>query len=269
MQTEKNGQNIKMPYTAALATLRGLMLIGLLPMAGSMGLRALGHDGSAYLPFLIIGTILCAILGFCWGIIWVRSRVLAGRMREFLNSDRPLMRWTYTAGEWQRLRETAWQSEKDVWQFQMGCLSVLFALTGLLTGVMVGADEGWAEAVVGAASGLGIGLLVGGGIGGIVAGLNHGVARRAYHDEVPAQVALGWQEILFDNEYFRGNGMTRFIRSAELGEGYPPSALVFEIYWPQFRRGTEQEWVISVPPRVLRTLEETLPAVIGSPPDAP
>jgi hypothetical protein len=78
---------------------------------------------------------------------------------------------------------------------------------------------------------------------------------------VPAQVALGPHELLFEEDYFKGNSYSKYVYSAAFDKEYGPSTLVIRLQWPRFRQSSEQEWVITVPARMRRSVEAVLPRI--------
>ncbi len=254
---DKSSVSIKAPYTAALTTVKGLMTLPLLLIAGGAGLQMAGIFSWNRVAY-IMGGVALGILFLSWIILRIRSAVTASRMKDFLSSTRVLVQWSYSPEEWKKMREAVWEEEKGDWRVQLGCLTVLFGIAGGLTGVMIGADEGFAEAVAGGLIGLPAGLAPGAVIGTVVSRINRIISRRAHADNVPAHVALGHQEILFNDSYFRGNGITRYIQNVRFGKGEQADELIVSLWWPQIRTDPEKEWTIPIPDQMRQEVESVL-----------
>jgi len=253
----KSSVRIKAPYSAALTTVKGLMILPLLLIAGGAGLQMAGIFSWNMVAY-IMGGIAFGILFLTWIILIIRRSVIASRMENFLSSSRVLVQWSYSPEQWKQMRESVRQEAKGDWRIQMGCLTVLFGIVGLLTGVMIGADEGFTEAVIGGLIGLLAGLAPGAVIGTVVSRINIIISRGSYADNIPAHVALGHQEILFNDEYFRGNSISRYIQNAQFGKGEQASELIISIWWPQPRTDPEKEWTIPVPDYMREEVESVL-----------
>ncbi|MEZ4527617.1 MAG: hypothetical protein R2941_16990 [Desulfobacterales bacterium] len=254
---DKASIRIKAPYTAALTTVKGLMILPLLLIAAGAGLQMAGSFSWNMVAY-IMGGIAFGILFLSWLILLIRRNLIASRMKDFLGSNRVLVQWSYSSEEWKQMREDIWQEEKGDWRIQLGCLTVLFGVVGLLTGGMIGADEGGAEALIGALTGFLAGLAPGAVIGTVVSRINLLISRRAHADRIPAHVALGHQEILFNDEYFRGNGISRYLQNVRFGRGEQADELTFNIWWPQIRTDPEKEWTIPVPDHMRQQVESVL-----------
>jgi hypothetical protein len=251
---------IRNPYRSALISLGGLLGLFCLPtaVAAIMLMRGTANQPIAVLPF--IGAGLFLLFGLAWVITLIAGQVKAWRMATFLRSQRALISWSYTDEEWEQIKEARWQEEHTDWRVQLGCLTGLFSLIGLLTGLMLGAEEGWAEAIT---SGLVWGAAwtaAGGLIGGVLAGGSHLAAYLAYRDLVPGQVALAPDEILANGDYFRGDGTRRYIREVRL-EPDDPARLLIQIWSPKLRGSAEEEWDVVVPHRLRGSVEAVLPLI--------
>ena len=173
-------------------------------------------------------------------------------LKDFLHSDRPIVRWTYSTAEWQELRATAWREEKDDWKAQLGCLTALISLAGLLTGGLIGIEQGLGGLVDYGLVGAAAGGLAGGLIAGVVAAGNHLAARLDYDQSEPGQVALAPDEIYANGEYFKGNGRTSGVLEAQLPPGRP-ALLQITVRVVPWRAdiSSEENWQIAVPDRML------------------
>ena len=143
-------------------------------------------------------------------ITWIMGLWQMRQVTQFLASDRPLLRWTYTLPEWEaikqaRQQEDARQLENCLWLPDTSSLP----LTGLLTGLLIGLDEGTVEGILGALAGTVIGGGIGAALGMVVGGGNALAAWRAYREAQPEQVALGASEIYANESYFKSNGSYR------------------------------------------------------------
>jgi len=254
---KKSSPSIKVPYSAALTTVKGLMILPLLLLAGGAGLQMAGIFSWNMVAY-IMGGIAFSILFLTWIVLVIRRSIIASRMKDFLESSRVLVQWSYSPEQWKQMRESVWQEQQGDWRIQLGCLTVLFGIVGLLTGVLIGMEEGFAEAVIGGLAGLAAGLVPGAVIGTVVSRINILINRSAYADSVPAHAALGHQEILFNEQYFRGNSSTRYIQNACFGAGEQASELIIRIWWPQPRTDPEKEWSIPVPNDMREQVESVL-----------
>ncbi|MGC9395743.1 MAG: hypothetical protein ACP5J4_12910 [Anaerolineae bacterium] len=246
------------PYRRGIIAPLWLTLLALLCTLGAWGVSAVGLTGYA---FLVIAACFLALFGGITLIVWMRGRTQIRRAAEFLASDRPLVRWTYSTLEWERLMGTGLQEEGGDWKVQFGCLTVLFAIAGALTGVMIGADESFGQALVSGAIGLVSGGVIGGIIGAVVAGSQHLAMRRAYAQSKPGEVALGRDEVYAFGNYFKGNGHSSYVRCVTLHHD-APVRLHIEIQLPPRVRGpVEEAWILPVPPQMVEAVEEVLPMI--------
>ena len=246
------------PYRSAIVIMAGMTGLFALPTAL---IGFLDAGSGAMSEWFWLGGIACGFFGLLLLIVWVLGRAKAGRMVAFLGSDRPLVRWTYTEDEWAQIQALRRQEAAGDGRLQLGCLTGLFALVGLLVGGMVGAEEGWGEAIGGGAAGLALGAGTGALIGGIVAGGNALAGRWADRDP-PDQVALGRDEIMANGDYFRGKGRLRAVRGARLEPGRP-ATLVVDIWSPKVRGEAEETWVVVVPDRAVEAVRAALPRLAG------
>ncbi len=242
-----------------ISSLAGLFL--LLALTG-FGLMFAGqeHGLLTVLTFIAIG--LFAIFAIAWLAAVVGGWRQVRQVRSFLTSDRPLLWWTYTPEEWQEIRELIWQEERGDWQIQLGCMTFLFGLIGLMIGAMIGMEEGLEEMILGGVGGTIGGALVGGLMGGVIAVSHHLAARQAYHRTEPGVVALAPHEIYANDQYFRGNGDTTYLKRAKLFPAEPdvPPRLQVELKVPPKPRSpTDEEWTIIVPPRLTKAVEAVIP----------
>ena len=208
--------------------------------------------------FLVIAAGFLALFGMITLIVWVWGYTQMRRAAAFLAGDRPFVRWTYSTLEWERLMGTGLEEEGGDWKVQLGCLTVLFAITGALTGVLIGADESLVQALIGGALGLVGGGVFGGVIGAVVAGSQHLAMRKAYTQSAPGEVALGRDEVYALGNYFKGNGKSSFVRRVTLHRD-DPVRLHIEIQLPPRVRGpVEEAWMLPVPPQMIEAVEKVL-----------
>jgi hypothetical protein len=248
------------PNQRALITIGGLVGLALLAFALSLGLYAAGIA----IPALAwISLVFLAIFGLIWLTIWLLGGLHVKRAAAFLASDRPIVRWTYTAAEWQQFKEVIWQEEREDWKVQLGCLTVLLAIAGLLTGAMIGWEDGVLQAVGNGLIGAILGGLAGFVLGTLVAGGNYWGARQAYRQAQPGQVALGPGEIYANNAYFRADGVKWFIRGVEIHRGNPTTLDFLLEFPPRPRMPLEEQWAIPVPNPWVERVMEILPVVVS------
>jgi hypothetical protein len=253
------------PYQRALVVLAGLTGLFLLSGLLALGLAAQNPEGQleALAP---ISLGLAAFFGLSWLISWFWGKVQVRRSKSFLASNRPLVRWVYTYEEWREIKEIVWQDEQNDWRIQLGCLTFLFGLVGLLVGMALRAEEGFTEAVASGLVGAVWGIMAGGAIGAMVAGGNYLAARLEYLQPGPDQVALAPNEIYANGDYFRGDGYSSYIRRVELHPG-SPTVLHIEMRVPYRRRTSNvEEWFVAVPGRVVEAVETTIPSLAATEP---
>ena len=249
------------PHQRAIVTFAGLVGFSLLATLAIWGLSSAGVANPA---LIWIGFVFFVILSLMWIIIWLLGLRKVQRAKAFLESDRPLVRWTYSAAEWQQYKEAVRQDESGDWKTQWGCLTLLLALAGLLTGIMLGLEGDFQEVIVDGVIGLVLGSLAGGVIGALVAGGNYWGSRQAYGRSEPGQVALGPNEIYANDDYFKGNGGSSYIREAKLHRGNPTTLEFQLVVLPRPRMPSEEQWLILVPSQWVKQVEEILPDLIES-----
>lgn len=246
------------PYRRAWMAPLWLTLLALLGTLVAWGVSALGLTGYVFLAIAVGFLVLFGVMTL---IVWVWGWTHIRRSNEFLASDRPLVRWKYSALEWERLKEAVWEEEGGDWKVQLGCLTVLFAIAGLLTGLLIGSDEGWGQAILGGVIGLVSGGVIGAVIGAVVASSQHLMVRKAYAQAEPGEVALGRDEVYALGNYFKGNGTSSYVRRVTLHRD-APVRLHIEIQLPPRVRGpVEAAWMVPVPPQMIEAVEEVLPMI--------
>lgn len=251
------------PHLSGLIALVGPIILFLFPALLAVFLLATGQsDHPLFVPALIgLGLFILFVLS--WLAAWLIGLRQKGQIRRFLTGNRPLVRWNYTPEEWRQIREAYRQETKGDWAVQVGCLTALFAVIGLLVGAMIGLAEGTIEMIWYGFGGGFLGLLAGGAIGGAVAGGNYLAARQTYRRQEPGIVALGRHEVYANDQYFRGNGRDKRIRRAGLATG-DPNILSIEMEGLFRPRGpSEEEWLIMVPPRLVKVVKEVIPRLTG------
>jgi hypothetical protein len=242
---------IRNPYQSAQYVLWGLVGLFAIPVVIGVVMVMRGTwPGSVLIlismPFLLF----CGIGVITWGM----GQIVIRQIEAFLASDRPLLRWTYTPAEWQEIQDRRWAEDKEDWKLQLGGLTFIFGLVGLLVGLM-GMGNGLNPFVT-----TPIGLAFGLSVGVVVAGGSHLAARQAYLGDEPCQVVLAVGEFFYGGQYFRASGDRKRIESVEFKRGHP-SELVLNTYSWNIRSSTEDEWDISVPPRLTDQVEAILPSL--------
>jgi hypothetical protein len=252
-------RNIRNPFLPGLWPLLGitaLMLIGFLVVGGlaAIGTVPGGALLLAGLPVALFGAI--SIIAALWGERQVQQ------IQNFLDSDRPQVRWTYTAEEWAALRETRWQEAQEYRLLPMGCLAFLLGIAGLLVGGALGANntpfsaydwETLLEIGMSGVAGALVGGLAGGLIGGVVTLGNWQTARQNYRREEPEEVALSKREIYAAGQYVKMDGDSTELTQVEWEQGHPMRLLLTTSR--RFPRRSEETWDIVVPERVLAQVE--------------
>lgn len=251
---------IQNPYLNALIPVGAVAVMSLIATLVSWLLSSIGRDTPI---FFWISIVFFVFFSLIWFVIWLLGARKKKQIREFLNSDRPLMRWTYSAVDWKQIKELNWREEHQDWKLQWGCLSLLMAAAGGLTGAMLGMGEGMRiiliRAIIGLLIGVGVGLL----IGGMVAGGNHLASWLAYRREQPAQVALAPGEIFTGFDYFRADGRTRFINDVKLTRGQPDMLEFTLIFPPRPRMPLEETWAIAVPARLYSQVDQIRSSLVS------
>ncbi|VVB53615.1 Uncharacterised protein [uncultured archaeon] len=178
------------------------------------------------------------------------------RIREFLESTRPLIRWTYMEHEWNEIAQKEWAEEKDDWKIQIFGLTFIFGLVGVLTGLML-LDEDIFFLPMCSAVGIGGGFL----LGVVIAASNYLAAKIDYATSKPV-VALGENEIYYGGQYFRANGGNYAIRNVALNKG-PPATLEIQVYsHPSFSKTHgDLTWTIQIPPQLVKEVELRIPSI--------
>lgn len=241
------------PYLNALIPVGAISLLGLIAGLVTWGLNYFNVI-ERYLFW--ISMVFFAFFGLIWLVILLLGIRKKKLVREFLNSNRPLLRWTYSAADWQQVKNLNWNEEHQDWKLQWGCLSLLLSTAGGLTGLMLGLGEGLAVILIRSAAGFLIGVGLGLLIGGSVAGGNHLAAWLAYRKAQPAQVALAPGEVFTGFDYFRADGRTRFISNVELSRGQPDLLEFTLVFPPRPRMPLEETWVIAVPAKLYDQVDQ-------------
>lgn len=243
------------PYERGMHILQWLivLLIGITSIA--CALAAAGYI--ALWPILpAVGLIM--LLACSLAALWVQQRWTMRRASEFLNSDRPFIRWTYTLDEWLPIQQ-AEEEEQAAGLVPLFGMALLLGLAGLLVGLLALAEgemDDWLNPVVSPIIGALIGALIGGSI--VVANWLGSRNRRGY--DTPGIVALGRDELLYDGDYFRANGTMTYIEHVELTRDNPP-LLIVRFYKPVIRGDSEHEWQIIVPARLYDRVQAILPRI--------
>lgn len=243
------------PYVRGLFAPMGLVMLagGATLVAGGLFLFSL----TEIVFFVIAGSFFILFSTLALGVaVW--ASVQKHRGVAFLASERPLVRWTYSPAEWERLRAAAWQDEGGDWKVQFGCLTALLALAGALAGALIGLDESVLSAILGGGIGLVAGGIGGGILGAVVAGGNHLGASLARARSRPGSVALARDEVYALGNYFKGDGQRGYLRRATLDRGSGQLHLEIQ-HRPSVRGPVEEAWALPVPPQMRTAVEACLP----------
>lgn len=208
--------------------------------------RFLGWSAALAIAFFFLAGMLVAANG----IAVVAGVYVSRRMRAFLESTRPMLRWTYDPETWETVRRRAWAERSTDWPLQFGCLFLLCSGIGILVGVSAGA-----YVLLWSAGGILFGLL----LGATVAALWHLVSRLAHERSAsePGEVALAPGEVFFDGLYLRVDGRNRILRSVEIREEEGLRLLVSVFKYGKRVHAAE----VPIPPRLLAAVEAALPAL--------
>ncbi len=253
------------------------ILVGFLALVTGVA-WILGAEGTIHQAWVYLTMANLAFWSMILAIVWLWGARKLSQIRDFLHSDRPLIRWQYTPDEWHGLKTARFRESLTGMALPSGCLGAIFAFIGLVVGAAVGSDEGLSEAVIGGIGGLVFGGLGGALLGAVVGGGNYLAALWAYHHEQHVVVALGTREILKGREYFKSNGSTRYIERARLQDSkqaadnedyaltehvtlYHPAVLVIELQNPKIRGASEETWIIPVPHRLVEQVGMLLPEI--------
>jgi hypothetical protein len=252
---------IRNPYQQGMVALWGLIGLFSIPVIIALPMVAFGKWGSVILipvssPFLLF----CLVQG----VVWLMGQTQVKQIQDFLASDRPLLRWTYTQAEWEAIKSGQWEETKGDWKLALGCLTSIFGLVGLLVGIL-----GMASGEINPFVSTGVGVILGGLIGGVVAGGNYLAARREYLQSDPCQVVLAPTEFFYNGQYFRADGDDSRIERVEYKRGNPSQLILGTYYHPWWMRAREEgEWVIIVPRRVEEQVEAVMQSIRVSQEDA-
>jgi hypothetical protein len=255
--------------------IRNPYLAGLWPMLGVTGLGVLGFLIAALM--VAIGNVdkgalaLAALPMALFGGISIIVAALGQRqvrlIRDFLQSGRVCVHWTYTQAEWDALREKNYKESKEYRMLPLGCLAFMLGIAGLMVGAGVVANETSSldfgldrllEIAAGGLLGALAGAVVGALIGGVVVLGNTQTAKQVYRQMEPGQVALSKDEIYALGEYTRADGSSSEVRQVEWERSIPAHMLLTIATW--FPRRQEEVWDIMVPERVQAQVEELFPA---------
>jgi hypothetical protein len=242
---------ISNPYLPGLRPMLGITALGLLGFLLTAGLAV---AGIVPMGALMLAGLPAALFGVISILVALAGERQVRQIRDFLDSDRPQVRWTYTLEEWDALRESAWQEANQERFLPLGGLAFLLGLAGLLAGGAIGADDArysldWWEKLleIGVAGLLGAlaGAAIGAALGAIVTLGNWQTARQAYRQTQPGAVALSAQEIYALGQYAN---LTDTLQKVTW-ETAPPARLLITFTRWQTRRSAET-WEILVPERV-------------------
>ena len=250
--------HIRNPYRLGMIPLIGLTALFLIVTILIYGVNRVALTESIWGLIALIFTLFFGLISV---IIWIIGVLQVRRIKEYLASERPLVRWTYSSAEWTQIRDAIWQDQRNDWALQFGCLTALLALAGLLSGLMVGAEDGFISALRSGVIGFLVGALAGSLIGALVAGCNYLAATSARRDDKPQSVALGIGEIYANGRYFKADGIRSHIQNSKLISGNPTLLEIQLKMPPRVRMPAEEIWQIPVSSAWVQKVEEILPVL--------
>jgi len=210
--------------------------------------------------------ILASVMAGFWllvlTIVWLLGKRKLGHIKGFVNSDRPLVRWRYTTAEWQAMKEQEWEENKEIFRVAPGCLAAIFASSGVVFGLLVGLEKGLDAWVQFTFFGVLGGAIIGGLLGGLISLNNYLGSRWSRNKDRQTLVALGADEVFHEREYFRSNGLTKYIMRVSLDEAAQPPKLTLVLYSPKPRQSSsKQTWSLVIPDRMVEQVKAILPAI--------
>jgi len=240
---------MKKPKHPYLSGLLGWSVITLFFCTPAL-IRLLGFWQDLPLIVLLIpGLIFMIILVITW-LIGIIELNLA---TDFLNSERPLIKWTYTKENWLKMKDLELQESLGDPRLAFWALTILFSIVGLLVGLMGIDDINFLViTLIGAAFGM-----VLGGIVSLSILITNIIAEREKTEE-PGQVAIGETEILSSNRYVKFRGKYNILKDVTFKKG-SPSKLVFAILCWGPRRRRLEKWSILIPSHLEEQVKTLLP----------
>ncbi|MBE9176228.1 hypothetical protein IQ225_14605 [Synechocystis salina LEGE 06155] len=201
------------PFWGAIPVLGLLTILPLGFFFWGMAIDANDWPYAALLVFLLFLFTLLIFFGQLWSNV--------SQAKNFILSQRPLIRWRYRPDEWQQVRQAQLGESGEDMREMAGCAVPFFAGVGTLMGTVIGSVEGFVGAVPGAEIGAIAGYIFGKILVPMATGLNQSTNRELYRTDLPVWVVLAPGEIYYNRQYFRDDGMTDRIESITLEEGHP------------------------------------------------
>lgn len=249
-----NGQDLPSltnhPFWGAVPLLALLTVLPLGLFIWGIAIDASDWPYAALLIFLLFLFTLLIFLGQLWGNV--------SQAREFILSERPLIRWRYSPDEWQQVRQVQFNGSTEDMKEMAGCAVPFFAGVGTLLGTVLGSVEGFVGAVPGAAIGALAGYIFGKILVPIATGLNQSTNRELYRTDLPVWVVLAPGEIYYNRQYFRADAIGDRLEGMNLEEG-ALTWLRIETFAPRGSITASFDGNIFVPCRMLATVKAVLP----------
>lgn len=242
-------QDLRNPHSRAMNAMWFLIFFITLIFSGSI-LLVLFQD---WTPAILLITGLLFFLFYLIQILmWISGWLQAIKAKKFLDSMRPIIRWTYSQAEWHQIQVERWLEEKDDWKLQLFGVTFIFGITGVITSAAIYLDDIPTMLV---SSGICITLSFM--LGLVISAGNHVAAKIENAHGNPA-VAIGANEIFHDNQYFKANGRSKFIRSITFDKNLMELKIKTSDRSWWLKTPHNEEWLIKVPEIMANDVERLL-----------
>jgi hypothetical protein len=238
------------PFWGAIPVLGLLTILPLGFFFWGMAIDANDWPYAALLVFLLFLFTLLIFFGQLWSNV--------SQAKNFILSQRPLIRWRYRPDEWQQVRQAQLGESGEDMREMAGCAVPFFAGVGTLMGTVIGSVEGFVGVVPGAAIGAMAGYIFGKTLVPIVTSLNQSTNRELYRTDLPVWVVLAPGEIYYNRQYFRADVIGDRLEAITLEEG-PLNWLRIETFAPRGSITASFDGNILVPHRILAEVKVVLP----------
>ncbi|WLT38204.1 hypothetical protein NON20_22300 [Synechocystis sp. B12] len=249
-----NGQDLPSltnhPFWGAIPVLGFLTILPLGFFFWGMAIDANDWPYAALLVFLLFLFTLLIFFGQLWSNV--------SQAKNFILSQRPLIRWRYSPDEWQQVRQAQLGESGEDMREMAGCAVPFFAGVGTLMGTVIGSVEGFVGVVPGAAIGALAGYIFGKILVPIATGLNQSTNRELYRTDLPVWVVLASGEIYYNRQYFRADAIGDRLEGITLDEG-ALTWLRIETFAPRGSITASFDGNILVPHRMLAEVKVVLP----------